>query len=101
MPNDAKLGLFLGLVVVIALAIIYHGKGPEQAPEAAMQAPGRLATSAQPNAVPQRAGRSAVGWPSLPVREEVQGDQVGGKEDSAQGIKGEPDAPNQKQNEKN
>jgi hypothetical protein len=101
MPNDAKLGLFLGLVVVIALSIIYHGKGPEQAPEAAMQARGQLATSARPNAVPKPASGSAVAWPSLPVRDEVQVDKVGRKEDSAQRVNGEPDAPDQKHDENN
>ena len=99
MPNDAKLGLFLGLVVVIALSIIYHGKGPAQAPEAAVQAPGRLATSGQPNGVPQAVRGAPVAWPSLPpVRDEVQVDKVGGKEDSAQRENGEPNASEQKQN---
>ena len=49
MPNDAKVGLFVGVVVVIALAVIYHGKGPDSTPEGAVQAPKRLATPAQPN----------------------------------------------------
>jgi hypothetical protein len=92
MPNDAKLGLFLGLVIVIALSIIYRGKGPEPVPQAAMQAPRRLATNAQSD--------PPVAWPSLPAGEELQVGKLGGKEDSAQRVNRQPDPADQKQNEK-
>jgi hypothetical protein len=99
MPNDAKLGLFVGVVVVIALAVIYHGKGPEPAPEAAVQAPKPLATSAQPNAS-TKPKEIKPAWPSFPGGDEAQVDKLGGKENSAQGVNREPDTSNQKQNEK-
>lgn len=88
MPNDAKLGLFVGVLVVVALAIIYRGHGTDAPPEAAVQAPKRLAT---PN---------VHRWPSFPAREHGEVDKVGGKKDTPERIDRQPDASDQEQDVK-
>jgi hypothetical protein len=95
MPNDAKLGFFLGIVVVIALSIIYRGKGTETPPEASVPAGNTLAA---PNPWDATA-RQAIKWPSLPVGEKVQIDKVGGKEDASERQGGETESAHKKHEE--
>jgi hypothetical protein len=93
MPNDARLGLLVGMVVVIALAIVYRGKGNEPMPEA--QVPGTFhekLDSAQSSGVN---GENQTANPSLATRKELGGNDLGGKKDPAKGVDGEPDSSNQ------
>ncbi len=95
MPNDAKLGLFLGLVIVIALAVLYRGKEPAAAPETSVQAPQQLATPAQPQATTKPQLESMPTSSSLPGREELRGDKISGKEDPSQRVNGNPNTQDQ------
>ncbi len=101
MPNDAKLGLFLGLMIVIALAVIYHGKEPEAAPEASVQAPKELMTPAQPQTMARPLSEAVPASDSFPRREELRRDKLGGKEDPPQRVNGDPDTQDQESGEKN
>ena len=101
MPNDAKLGLFVGMVVVVALAVIYHGKGQSPAPEAAVQRLKQLATWAPAGALDKQQSETGPASSSVPGREELRRDKLGGKEDPAQRVNGDPDAPDQKPQEEN
>ncbi len=82
------------MVVVIALAIVYRGKGTDpMAPEA--QVPGSF--RAQP-ASAEISGLEAEGQPVIPSlasRQESSGNDLGGKKDPAKRIDGEPDSAHQ------
>lgn len=101
MPNDAKLGLFVGVAVVVALAIVYRGKNTDAPPEAAMQAPKRLATVNQleTSRSPGR-GDAPLKWPSLPVGNEVEVENLGRKEDAPKRVDRQPDTADQEHEEK-
>jgi hypothetical protein len=91
MPNDARLGLLVGMVVVIALAIVYRGKGNDPMPEA--HVPGTF-----PEKLDSSSGFNENGQPansSLASRKEPGGNDLGGKKDPAKGVDGEPDSSNQ------
>jgi hypothetical protein len=92
MPNDAKLGLFVGVAVVVALAIIYRGHGTEAPPEAAVQAPKRLATPNGADSSGTPPAKSVPQWPSFP---EGEVDKVSGKEDAPERINRQSDAADQ------
>lgn len=101
MPNDAKLGLFLGLVIVIALAVLYRGKEPAAVPETSLQAPKQLATPTQSQTTAKPQSETMPTSSSLPGREKLRGDKLSGKEDPSQRVNGNPDTQDQESGEKN
>jgi nucleoid-associated protein YgaU len=62
MPSDAKLGLVLGVAVVIAVAVVFFRKGPAETNPAATSvrsAPGAPARPAPRPAIARASGRTA------------------------------------------
>jgi hypothetical protein len=93
MPNDARLGLLVGMVVVIALAIVYRGKVNDPMPEA--QVPGTFREKLDSAQSSGLNGEAQPANPSLASRMEPGGNDLGGKKDPAKGVDGEPDSSHQ------
>ncbi len=90
MPNDARAGLFVGIVVVIGLAIVYRGGSSVTSPDA--QIPGRQ------GAVVSATDAPGLGPSPIPGKE-ASGDDFIRKKDAANRINGEPDAADQQDQE--
>jgi hypothetical protein len=94
MPNDARLGLLVGMVVVIALAVLYRGGGSRSVPEAQVPGP----SPAVDGASLLKSGPPPV-LPSLPAGEQSGGSQVGGKKNPTDRVDGQPDSADQPEDE--
>ena len=92
MPNDARAGLFVGMVVVIGLAIVYRGGGAGANPDA--QIPGRQAPTVPADATNLRS-QSETNSSSVTPGKEASGDNLIRKKDAADRVDGEPDTPDQ------
>ena len=79
MPNDAKLGLIVGVGLVIGVAMVYFRKDlPEVPPEAAYAAPVSATRSAPAN--PRGTYRSVKAKPVIQGEEERGGEDTKGRE---------------------
>ena len=93
MPNDARLGLLVGMVAVIAMAIIYRGQGTNLMPGAQVPGPSRTMDGVDGASTPKPEGQPVI--PSLASRKEASGNDLGGKKDPADRVDGEPNSSDQ------
>jgi hypothetical protein len=97
MPNDARVGFFIGMLIVAGLAIVYRGQPPETTIDAQM--PRQPATRAAAETGTNLPAQSQPVSPSFPAAQETRGDDLVGKEDPAHRENGDPNSPHQKKKE--